>query len=90
MTLRCSSRICRGFTVDGAPALTVRDYGQGVPLEDMDKLTRRFYRVDQSRHLPGNGLGLSIVTAITQLHEGTLALRRLEPGFEASMVFPRA
>jgi signal transduction histidine kinase len=77
-------------TVDGAPALTVRDYGQGVPLEDMDKLTRRFYRVDQSRHLPGNGLGLSIVTAITQLHEGTLALRRLEPGFEASMVFPRA
>jgi signal transduction histidine kinase len=76
-------------TVDGAPALTVRDYGQGVPLEDMDKLTRRFYRVDQSRHLPGNGLGLSIVTAITQLHEGTLALRRLDPGFEASMVFPR-
>ncbi|MCS0611294.1 HAMP domain-containing histidine kinase [Massilia kyonggiensis] len=77
-------------TVDGAPALTVRDYGQGVPLEDMDKLTRRFYRVDQSRHLPGNGLGLSIVTAITQLHEGTLALRRADPGFEASMVFPRA
>ncbi|MCS0632660.1 HAMP domain-containing histidine kinase [Telluria mixta] len=77
-------------TVDGAPALTVRDYGQGVPPEDMDKITRRFYRVDQSRHLPGNGLGLSIVTAITQLHEGTLALRRLEPGFEASMVFPRA
>jgi signal transduction histidine kinase len=76
-------------TVDGAPALTVRDYGQGVPPEDMDKLTRRFYRVDQSRHLPGNGLGLSIVTAITQLHEGTLALRRLDPGFEASMVFPR-
>ena len=77
-------------TVDGAPAMTVRDYGQGVPPEDMDKLTRRFYRVDQSRHLPGNGLGLSIVTAITQLHDGTLALRRLEPGFEASMVFPRA
>ncbi|SDC17885.1 Signal transduction histidine kinase [Massilia sp. PDC64] len=76
-------------TVDGAPALTVRDYGQGVPLEDMDKITRRFYRVDQSRHLPGNGLGLSIVTAITQLHEGTLALRRADPGFEASMVFPR-
>jgi signal transduction histidine kinase len=70
--------------------LTVRAYGQGVPHDDMDKLTPRFYRVDQSPHLPGNGLGLSIVTAITQLHDGTLALRRLEPGFEASMVFPRA
>jgi signal transduction histidine kinase len=75
--------------VEGAPALTVRDYGPGVPPEDMDKITRRFYRVDQSRHLPGNGLGLSIVTAITQLHEGTLALRRADPGFEARMVFPR-
>ena len=36
-------------TIDGAPALTVRDYGQGVPLEDMDKLTRRFYALMDKR-----------------------------------------
>ena len=77
-------------TADGGPALAVRDYGPGVPPADMDKITRRFYRVDQSRHLPGNGLGLSIVTAITQLHGGTLVLRPADPGFEASMVFPQA
>jgi len=77
-------------TADGAPALAVRDYGPGVPPADMDKITRRFYRVDQSRNLPGNGLGLSIVTAITQLHGGTLVLRPADPGFEASMVFPQA
>ncbi|MCS0581390.1 HAMP domain-containing histidine kinase [Massilia pinisoli] len=77
-------------TIDGAPVLTVRDYGPGVSAAEMEKITRRFYRVDQSRHLPGNGLGLSIVTAITQLHEGTLALRHAEPGFEARMVFPQA
>ena len=77
-------------TADGAPALAVRDYGPGVPPTDMDKITRRFYRVDQSRNLPGNGLGLSIVTAITQLHGGTLVLRPADPGFEASMVFPQA
>jgi signal transduction histidine kinase len=77
-------------TIDGAPVLTVRDYGPGVSAPEMEKITRRFYRVDQSRHLPGNGLGLSIVTAITQLHEGTLALRAAEPGFEARMVFPQA
>ena len=76
-------------TVEGTPALTVRDYGPGVPSGDMDKITRRFYRVDQSRHLPGNGLGLSIVTAITQLHEGTLVLRGADPGFEARMEFPQ-
>ena len=73
---------------EGATVLTVRDYGPGVPAGDMDKLTRRFYRVDQSRNLPGNGLGLAIVTAIVQLHGGTLDLRGLAPGFEASMHFP--
>jgi len=73
---------------DGSPTLTVRDYGPGVPLEDMDKITRRFYRVDQSRHLPGNGLGLSTVAAIAQLHDATLALRRAAPGFEACVTFP--
>lgn len=73
---------------DGATVLAVRDYGPGVPPEDMDKITRRFYRVDQSRNLPGNGLGLAIVGAIAQLHGGTLALRSADPGFEASMHFP--
>ena len=69
--------------------LTVRDYGLGVAAGEMDKLARRFYRVDQSRHLPGNGLGLAIVTAIVQLHGGTLELRGAEPGFEASMLLPQ-
>jgi len=73
---------------EGATVLAVRDYGPGVPAGDMDKLTRRFYRVDQSRNLPGNGLGLAIVTAIVQLHGGTLDLRAIEPGFEARMHFP--
>ena len=29
---------------------------------------RRFYRLDRSRHLPGTGLGLSLVAAIVRLH----------------------
>lgn len=74
---------------EDAAVLAVRDYGPGVAADEMDKLARRFYRVDQSRHLPGNGLGLAIVTAIVQLHGGTLELRRAEPGFEASMRLPQ-
>lgn len=67
--------------------VSVRDYGPGVPETDIGKLCERFYRVDQSRHLPGNGLGLSIVTAIAQLHGAGLRLRNAGPGLEASLVF---
>jgi signal transduction histidine kinase len=65
----------------------VRDYGPGVPEADLDRICERFYRVDQSRHLPGNGLGLSSVTAIAQLHGACLRLRNAGPGLEVSLVF---
>ncbi|TFW32227.1 sensor histidine kinase [Massilia horti] len=69
-------------------ALAVRDNGPGVPPSELDRLCERFYRVDRSRHLPGNGLGLSIVTAIAQLHGGRLALANANPGLEASLLLP--
>jgi signal transduction histidine kinase len=58
-----------------------------VPEADIGKLCERFYRVDQSRGLPGNGLGLSIVSAIAQLHGASLQLRNAMPGLEVSLVF---
>jgi signal transduction histidine kinase len=86
---RSGGRIDVGVTLqEGAAVLAVRDYGPGVPAADMDKLTRRFYRVDQSRNLPGNGLGLAIVAAIVQLHGGALDLRDAGPGFEAAIRLP--
>ncbi len=75
---------------DDETIVSVRDYGPGVPEADIDKVCARFYRVDQSRHLPGNGLGLSIVTAIARLHGASLRLRNASPGLEVSLVFPRA
>lgn len=60
--------------------LAVRDNGPGVPSEELPKLTQRFYRLDKSRHLPGNGLGLSIVAAIAALHGGSLEIEDAAPG----------
>jgi signal transduction histidine kinase len=60
--------------------LAVRDNGPGVPREELPKLTQRFYRLDKSRHLPGNGLGLSIVAAIAALHGGSLEIEDAAPG----------
>ena len=46
------------------------DTGYGVPEAEFDKLTRRFYRADKSRTTSGNGLGLALVQAVVNLHDG--------------------
>jgi len=75
--------------VQGA-AIVVRDDGPGVPAAELPRLTERFYRMDRSRHRPGNGLGLAIVAAIAKLHGGTLQLVNAEPGLHASIRLPEA
>lgn len=66
-------------------ALTVRDYGQGIPTEHIPRLTERFYRVDMesSRAQKGTGLGLAIVKHILSRHRGRLTIRSA-PGEGAS------
>lgn len=62
------------YVVGNAATIEVRDNGPGVPHHELAKVTERFYRLDRSRSLPGNGLGLSIVSAIATLHGGALTL----------------
>ena len=71
-------------------SLVVQDDGPGIPPTERARVVDRFYRLDQSRSLPGNGLGLSIVTAIASLHWGELDLADASPGLIARIVLPRA
>lgn len=48
------------------------DTGIGVDDTALAKLTRRFYREDKSRSSSGNGLGLSLVSAVVSLHLGEM------------------
>jgi signal transduction histidine kinase len=50
----------------------VYDSGPGASKQDFEKLTQRFYREDSSRSKSGNGLGLALVLAIVNLHQGTI------------------
>jgi len=71
-------------------SIVVQDEGPGIASEEKAKVVTRFYRLDRSRSLPGNGLGLAIVTAISQLHGGKLSLEDAAPGLIARIVLPRA
>jgi len=53
---------------DGQTVLRVCDTGPGISEEEREAVTRRFYRADKSRRTPGAGLGLSLVSAIANLH----------------------
>ena len=71
-------------------SIVVQDDGPGIPPTERARVIDRFYRLDESRSLPGNGLGLSIVTAIASLHSGELALADASPGLIARVILPRA
>jgi len=53
-------------------SLKVSNHGATIPAEHLPRLFERFYRVDESRERSAhsNGLGLSIVATIMQLHNG--------------------
>nr|WP_235734485.1 HAMP domain-containing sensor histidine kinase [Nocardioides alcanivorans] len=50
--------------------LTVADEGPGIAEADRPKVFERFYRSDESRSMPGSGLGLSIVRQTALRHSG--------------------
>lgn len=62
------------------PVIRVIDNGPGIPPDDQKFVTRRFFRSDKSRHIEGNGLGLSIVAAIVNYHGFSLSFHNLNPG----------
>jgi signal transduction histidine kinase len=73
----------------GADAVvTVADRGPGIPEASRKKVLERFARLDKSRTTPGSGLGLSLVSAVASLHEGTLTLRDHRPGLEVTLTLP--
>jgi signal transduction histidine kinase len=60
--------------------IAVEDDGPGLPSERRDLLFQRFARGDKARHLPGNGLGLSLVAAVARLHGVVVTVREGAPG----------
>ena len=61
------------------PRLIVSDDGPGVPPAEREAVLRRFVRLDRSRGTPGTGLGLALVQAAVQAHQGHVELKPSHP-----------
>ena len=62
--------------------LEVRDFGSGVPEEELEKIFEPFYRVQESRDRGsgGHGLGLSIAANAVHMHGGGIQASNAEGG----------
>ena len=77
---------CR--STDGGADIAITDDGPGIPTGERDHVFKRFYRLEQSRYTPGNGLGLSLVAAVAGLHGAEVALHDNAPGLTVRLSFP--
>jgi signal transduction histidine kinase len=75
-----------------AAFVSVRDYGPGVPAEDLTRIFDPFYRVDSDRNRAsgGLGLGLAIARRSVELHKGKLSAQNANPGLLVTIQLPLA
>lgn len=78
---------CRSSDVGAI--IAIADDGPGIPTEARDHVFKRFYRLEQSRYTPGNGLGLSLVVAVARLHGAEIILHDNAPGLTIQLSFPK-
>src|SRR5262249_50766800 len=73
---------------DGGAVIAVVDDGPGIPDDECQHVFKRFYRLERSRHTPGNGLGLSLVAAVARLHGARIEMVDNRPGLKCLLRFP--
>lgn len=64
--------------VDDEVVVTIRDFGQGIPEDELPLVTKKFYK--GSSKARGSGIGLAVCEEIVNLHSGTMVLSNAPGG----------
>ncbi len=64
----------RAYGEPGGMVIEVEDTGNGIDVQEIDMIWRRFYKADMSRGSGQFGLGLSIVKQLVSLHGGEISV----------------
>jgi signal transduction histidine kinase len=76
---------------DQVITLEVKDQGEGIDSNEVDKLFEPFYRSSRHTQMPGSGIGLSLVKTVSEKVGGKVELRPSpEGGVTVTMRLPRS
>ena len=81
--------VIRVHTEEESAVFEVRDTGEGIPPDQLERIFEKFHQVDSrsARHAGGTGLGLSICRQLVRLMDGTINAQSDGPGCGALFSF---
>ena len=62
----------------GQIVVRIRDFGPGIPEDELPLVKKKFYKGSSS--VRGTGIGLAVCDEIVEMHGGTLTLENAEGG----------
>ena len=75
------------FNLKDTIHIEIIDNGEGIEEKDFQRVFDRFVRLEKHRQTEGNGLGLSMVKAILNIHEAPITLSNNNPGLTVTIKF---
>ena len=72
---KITAEICRE---DGEIVIRIRDFGPGIPEDELPLVKKKFYKGTSKAR--GSGIGLAVCEEIVTMHNGTLTLSNAEGG----------
>ena len=62
------------FVINGVPTIEIKDYGIGIPEEELKHIFHSFYRASNTREYKGQGIGLSLSKKILSVYGGKITI----------------